>query len=52
MNEKLKLMQFMIDGGIRAGILDNDIRKRTITSFLDVNHLTNTLGIPNSTTIY
>ncbi len=47
-----KLMRFMIDGGMRAGIPDKSVRKRTITVYLNKNEFRKSLDIPSENTIY
>jgi hypothetical protein len=47
-----KLMRFMIDGGMRAGIPDKGVRKRTITLYLNKNEFRKSLEIPSEKTIY
>jgi len=46
-----KLMRFMIDGGMRAGIQNKRIRERTITLYINKRKFRNTLDIPTERTI-
>jgi len=41
-----------IDGGMRAGILDEEARRRTITIYTKKKNFKAQLGIPNEETIY
>ena len=41
-----------IDGGMRAGIVDEEARKRTITIYTNKRNFKVQLGIPNEETIY
>jgi hypothetical protein len=47
-----KLMSFMIDGGMRAGIPNTQVRERTITVYTDKSKFKKALEIPNEKTIY
>ncbi len=47
-----KLRRMRLDGVMRAGITDYDIRQRTITAYLDKQAFRNSLSIPNEDTIY
>jgi hypothetical protein len=47
-----KLMSFMIDGGMRAGIPDKSVRERTITLYINKNQFKKELSIKNEDTIY
>jgi hypothetical protein len=44
--------RWWIDGGMRAGILDEEARNRTITVYTDKRNLKRRLEIPNEETIY
>jgi len=44
--------RWWIDGGMRAGILDEEARKRTITVYTDKRNFKKRLEIPNEETIY
>lgn len=46
-----KIMRFMIDCGMRAGILDKRKRERTITLYINKRKFRNELGIPTEKTI-
>ena len=52
LSKKYKLMQFVIDGGMRAGILDQATRERTITLYIDKTRFKQKLGIENENLIY
>lgn len=47
-----KLRRMRLDGVMRAGITDYDIRQRTITAYLDKQAFRSSLSIPNEETIY
>ncbi|MFB0559991.1 MAG: hypothetical protein ACETWM_01980 [Candidatus Lokiarchaeia archaeon] len=47
-----KAVSFMIDGGMRAGILDKKTRHRTITLYINKKTFKEQLKIPNEDTIY
>ena len=47
-----KLRRMRLDGVMRAGITDYDIRQRTITAYLDKQAFRSSLSIPNEDTIY
>ena len=47
-----KMMSFMIDGGMRAGIPSREVRERTITVYLNKSKFKEDLQIPNENTIY
>ena len=47
-----KLMSFMIDGGMRAGIADKSVRERTITVYINKSQFKRELNIRNEDTIY
>ncbi|MFW9950385.1 MAG: hypothetical protein ACFFKA_09725, partial [Candidatus Thorarchaeota archaeon] len=47
-----KFMRFMIDGGMRAGIPDRNIRARTITVYLNKNEFKKALNIKSEDTIH
>ena len=42
----------MIDGGMRAGIPNKEVRERTITIYINKSKFKKTLEIPNEQTIY
>ena len=46
------LRRMRLDGVMRAGITDYDIRQRTITAYLDKQAFRSSLSIPNEDTIY
>jgi len=47
-----KIMRFMIDGGMRAGIPDKRVRKRTITIYINKSKFKKQLNITSEDTIY
>jgi hypothetical protein len=47
-----KMMSFVIDGGMRAGIPRKEVRERTITIYINKSKFKRTLKIPNEQTIY
>ena len=47
-----KMMSFMIDGGMQAGIPDKNVRERTITIYVNKSKFRNELKIPNENTVY
>ena len=47
-----RLFRSGIDGGMRAGIPDPDVRRHTLTAYTDLGALTRDLGIPSMKTIY
>ena len=47
-----KLRRMRLDGVMRAGIRDYDIRQRTITAYLDKQVFRSSLNIPNEDTVY
>jgi len=47
-----KLASFMIDGGMRAGIPNKQVRDRTITLYINKSQFKKVLEIPNESTIY
>jgi ATP10 protein len=47
-----KLFQGFIDGGMRSGIRDKATREATITLYLDRRIFVQSLGLPNTDTIY
>jgi hypothetical protein len=47
-----KIMSFMIDGGMRAGIPSKEVRERTITLYIKKSKFKKALQIPNEQTIY
>ena len=47
-----RLRQMRLDGVMRAGILDYDIRERTITVYLDKQEFRNSLSIANEDAIH
>jgi ATP10 protein len=47
-----KLFQSFIDGGMRSGIRDKATREATITLYLDRRIFVQSLGLPNTDTIY
>jgi hypothetical protein len=51
MSRGYKGMKFMIDGGMRMGIPDKNIRSRTITLYLDKKKFMKNLDINNDETI-
>jgi hypothetical protein len=44
--------RWWIDGGMRAGIVDEEVRRRTITIYTNKRNFKVKLGIPNEETIY
>ena len=52
LNKDYKLIRVMIDGGMRAGILNKSVRERTITIYIDKSKFKKALNIPNEDTIY
>jgi len=46
------LARAYIDGGMRAGIPDLDVRQHTITTYTDLKALTSLLDIPDRETVY
>jgi hypothetical protein len=44
--------RWWIDGGMRAGIVDDEARRRTITIYTNKRNFKVQLGIPNEETIY
>jgi hypothetical protein len=52
LNITYKVMRFMIDGGMRAGIPDKQIRERTITTYLNKSLFKRHLNIQSEDTIY
>lgn len=47
-----KVMRFMIDGGMRAGIPRREVRNRTITVYINKGPFKEQLGIKSEETIY
>lgn len=47
-----RLMSFIIDGGMRSGIPDRSVRKRTITLYINKSPFKNALNILSEDTIY
>lgn len=47
-----KLMRFVIDGGMRAGIPDASTRDRTVTLYVNKDKFKQTLGISSEATIF
>jgi hypothetical protein len=47
-----KMMSFVIDGGMRAGIPSKKVRERTITIYINKSRFKKALEIPNEQTIY
>ena len=47
-----RLLRMRLDGVMRAGIRDYDIRQRTITAYLDKQAFRSSLNIPNEDTVY
>jgi hypothetical protein len=45
-------LRWWIDGGMKAGILEEESRKRTITIYTNKRHFKLQLGIPNEETVY
>ena len=52
LNFAYKLVRFMIDGGMRAGIPDKDVRERTITIYINKPSFKKHLSIQSENTIY
>ncbi len=52
LNLAYKVMRFMIDGGMRAGIPDKDVRERTITVYINKRLFKKHLNIQSEDTIY
>jgi len=52
LNSAYKVMSFMIDGGMRAGIPDRSVRERTITLYTNKPLFEKQLGIRSEDTIY
>lgn len=52
LNLTYKVMRFMIDGGMRAGIPDKDVRERTITVYINKRLFKKHLKIQSEDTIY
>jgi hypothetical protein len=52
LNSRYKIMRWMIDGGMRAGISDIKVRQRTITLYINKGSFKKALDIPNEDTIY
>ena len=52
LNSGYKVMRFMIDGGMRAGIPDRSIRERTITLYTNKPLFEKQLDIKSEDTIY
>ena len=47
-----RMMSFVIDGGMRAGIPSKKVRERTITIYINKSKFKKVLEIPNEKTIY
>ncbi|MFX1558050.1 MAG: hypothetical protein ACFFC9_12415, partial [Promethearchaeota archaeon] len=47
-----RIMRFMIDGGMRAGIPNRKIRARTITTYINKSKFKKDLNIDSEDTIY
>jgi len=47
-----KMVSFVIDGGMRAGIPKREVRERTITIYINKSKFKKALEIPNEQTIY
>ncbi|MFX0176471.1 MAG: hypothetical protein ACFE85_09605 [Candidatus Hodarchaeota archaeon] len=47
-----KIMRFMIDGGMRAGIPNKRVRERTITTYINKSKFKKELNINSENTIY
>lgn len=52
LKSSLRLMSFVIDGGMRFGIPSKKTREHTITLYLDKERFKKQLGIPTESTIY
>lgn len=52
LNSGYKIMRFMIDGGMRAGIPDRSVRERTITLYTNKPLFEEQLNINSEDTIY
>lgn len=52
LNSAYKMMSFVIDGGMRAGIPSKEVRERTITTYINKSKFKRALEIPNEQTIY
>ncbi len=52
LSSSYKMINFMIDGGMRAGIPNKDVRERTITIYVNKSRFKKELEIPNEKTIY
>jgi hypothetical protein len=52
LNLSYKAIKFMIDGGMRAGIPDKDVRERTITVYINKGLFKKHLNIQSEDTIY
>ncbi len=52
LNSGYKIMRFMIDGGMRAGIPDRSVRERTITLYTNKPLFEELLNINSEDTIY
>jgi len=52
LNSAYKMMSFVIDGGMRAGIPSKEVRERTITTYINKSKFKKALEIPNEQTIY
>jgi len=52
LNKGYKVMRFMIDGGMRSGIPDKAVRKRTITLYVNKTPFKKKLKIRSEDTIY
>jgi len=52
LNSAYKVMRFMIDGGMRAGIPDRSVRERTITLYTNKPLIEHHLDIRSENTIY
>lgn len=47
-----RLFRASIDGGMRAGIPDPEVRRHTLTAYTDLNQLAEDLQLPSMDTIY
>lgn len=52
LSRKYLPLRFLIDGGMRSGIPDIKIRKRTITLYINKNQIKDPLGITDESQIY
>ncbi len=47
-----RLFRSGIDGGMRAGIPDREVREHTLTAYTDLGELASDLGLPSFETVY